>query len=520
MYFGAFCHFFLYYVNTISDELLRNIESIDAIDDEGQATTGLSGVKVNGSMHLKQAMWSPNLSNSGEPLYERIAAALERDIRSGLLDAGSRLPTLKELAAVLGITPGTVNRAYELARRRGLVEGEVGRGTFVRSQVEKVATEVPRPAPTHLPEAASGELIDLSIVKPNLALQEPYMRSAMLELAHSHMLTDMLDYTPDGGHPLHRQAGAKWMQQTGLPAKAEQVLLTAGAQHGIWVAVSALTKPGDLVLCESLCYPGVASVVHSLGRRLLGVHMDEQGMDAIGLRDACQRERPAMVICIATCQNPTTSVMSATRRSEIAEIAREFDVVLVDDDLYGFLAPTPVQPLASFAPERTLYLTSLSKSVASTLRLGYLHGPPEWLARLAAVVRTSIWMVSPLAAQLASHLIASGKAQEMAQAQRAEAQARQTMVRELLGQFEYRSLPTSFHIWLKLPSCWNSSDQFVAVARGHQLLLSSGDAFSVNRDGEGRQYVRIAIMAGSRDQMRFVLTKLRGLLDTPGSTWF
>lgn len=463
-------------------------------------------------------MWSPDLQTSDGPIYVRLAAALERDIRSGLLGTGSRLPTLKELAATLGVTPGTVNRAYELARRRGLVEGEVGRGTFVRGHGEKTAIASLAPQVAVQPEIPS-EWVDLSIVKPNMAIQEPYVRSAMLELAQSPTLMDMLDYTPDGGHPLHRQAGAVWMHHTGLSAKAEQVLLTAGAQHGLLVAVSALTKPGDLVLCESLCYPGVASVVLSLGRRLRGVRLDEQGMDPTCLRDACRQERPAMVICIATCQNPTTSVMSAARRSEIAEIAREFDVILVDDDLYGFLAPTPVPPLASFAPERTLYLTSLSKSVASTVRLGYLHCPPEWLARLAASVRTSIWMVSPLAAQLATNLINSGKAYEMAQAQRAEAQARQIMARELLGQYEYRSLPTAFHIWLKLPSQWTSGDQFATLARGHQLLLSGGDAFSVNRDGDGRQYVRIALMAAGREQMRFVLTKLSGLLETPDSAW-
>jgi len=470
-------------------------------------------------MQAEQIMWSPNLQASDGPIYERIAAALERDIRSGLLGVGRRRPTLKELAAALGVTPGTVNRAYELAQRRGLVEGEVGRGTFVRGHGEKAAPAVPAAPPfATLPEASS-EWVDLSIVKPNMAIQEPYLRAAMLELAQSPALTDMLDYTPDGGHPLHRQAGASWMHHTGLPAKSEQVLLTAGAQHGLLVSVSALTKPGDLVLCESLCYPGVASVVLSLGRRLRGVRMDEQGMDPTNLRDVCKQERPAMVICIATCQNPTTSVMSAARRSEIAEIAREFDVILVDDDLYGFLAPTPVPPLASFAPERTLYLTSLSKSVASTVRLGYLHGPPEWLARLAASVRTSVWMVSPLAAQLATNLITSGKAHEMAQAQRSEAQARQLMAKELLGQFEYRSQPTAFHVWLKLPARWTSGDQFAALARGHQLLLSGGDAFSVNRDGEGRQHVRVALMASTREQMRFVLTKLRGLLDTPDSAW-
>lgn len=460
-------------------------------------------------------MWDPKLQQTDGPIYEKIAAALERDIRAGVLSHGDRLPTLKELAARLGVTPGTVNRAYELAQRRGLAGGEVGRGTFVRAPSVQPASSAPAPAAAE----QGNELVDLSIVKPNMQLQEPYVRAALLELAQSPILSEMLDYTPDGGHPLHRQAGAAWMQQAGLAARAGQVLLTAGAQHGLWVAVNALTRQGDLVLCESLCYPGVASVVHSMGRRLKGIGMDDEGMDPERLREQCLQERPALTICIATCQNPSTAVMSAARRERIAALAREFDFLLVDDDLYGFLAPEPVAPLASFAPERTLYLTSLSKSVLSTVRMGYLHCPPEWLGRLAASVRTSVWMVSPLAAQLATHLINSGKALEMSLAQRAEAQARQLMARELLGRFEYRCQPTGFHIWLKLPPGWSGGDQFAALARGHQLLVAGGDAFSMNRDGEGRQYVRIALMAGSRAQMRFVLTKLAGLLNTPDTLW-
>lgn len=465
-------------------------------------------------------MWAPDLHEFDGAIYTRIADALENDIRTGRLAPGTRLPTLKELAALVGVTPGTVNRAYELAQRRGLVEGEVGRGTFVLNKAARSSASRSSVAPTApRSDESKTDVIDLSIVKPNLQLQEPFIRTALGELARSNGLLDMLDYTPDGGHLLHRQAGAAWMQASGFAADAEQVLLTAGAQHGLWVAVNALTQPGDLVLCESLCYPGVASVVMSLGRRIRGVRMDDEGMEPNSLQELCRQERPAMVICIATCQNPTTAVMSAQRRKDIAQIARDFDVILLDDDLYGFLAPTPAAPLATFAPERTVYVTSLSKSVVSTIRVGYIHCPPEWLPRMAASVKTSIWMVSPLGAQIASNLIMSGKAAEMTRSQRDEARVRQTIAHKLLGQYEYRSQPTSFHIWLKLPVRWPSGEHFAALARGHRLLIAGGDAFAVNRDDQGRQYVRIALMASDQERMRFVLTKLAGLISTPDSVW-
>lgn len=462
-------------------------------------------------------MWTPKLLDYPGPLYEKIAAALARDIGTGLLPPGTRLPTLKALAAALGVTPGTVNRAYELAQRQGLVEGAVGRGTFVRGQAPTpVAGTNERGARAADPDS---DWIDLSIIKPNVRLQVGYASDALRELAHEPDLNGLLDYTPDGGLPRHREAGAAWMQGAGLAARAEQVVLTAGAQHGLWVAVNALTRPGDLVLCESLCYPGIASVVLGLGRRLKGIAVDDQGMTPDGLRTLCRDERPAMTICIATCQNPTAAVMSATRRQQIAGIAREFDFVLVDDDIYGFLTPAPLPPLASFAPERSLYLTSLSKAALPSLRLGYVHGPAEWLTRLAASVRTSIWMVSPLAAQLATTLISSGKAQELANAQRGEAAARQLIARELLGHHPCQALPASYHLWLRLPDHWRGSEQFVTLARSHRLMVAGGDSFAMNRDAEGRQHVRIALMGPTREQLRFALTKLAGLLNTPDTAW-
>ncbi|MBI1907363.1 MAG: PLP-dependent aminotransferase family protein [Rhodocyclales bacterium] len=465
-------------------------------------------------------MWTPNLLDYEGPIYEKIAAALARDIASGVLPPGARLPTLKALAAALGVTPGTVNRAYEVAQRQGLVDGEVGRGTFVRGSAVAPASA---PAAPGMPPPAAADLgndwIDLSIIKPNVHLQAGYARTLLRDLAETPDLSGLLDYTPDGGRPRHREAGARWMQAMGMPARAEQVVLTAGSQHGLWVAVNALTRPDELVLCESLCYPGIASVVLSLGRRLKGVATDDQGMTPDALRAQCRDERPALTICIATCQNPTAGVMSVERRERIAAIAREFDFILVDDDIYGFLAPEPLPPLASFAPERSLYLTSLSKSALPSLRLGYVHGPAEWLTRLAASVRTSIWMVSPLAAQLATTLIDSGKARELASTQRGEAAARQLIARELLGHHAYRALPASYHLWLKLPPHWSSGEQFAALARSHKLIVAGGDSFAMNRDGEGRQYVRIALMGPTREQLRFALTKLAGLLSTPDAAW-
>jgi len=180
------------------------------------------------------SMWVPHYSDLAQPVYLMIADALEQDIGNGRLAPGDRLPTLKDLAESLQVTPGTIGRAYDEAAKRGLVVGEVGRGTFVLQQ-----RPAPAPAPTApLRPAAlkheSGQ-IDLSIIKPNDANTTDWLRQSVADLAHAPDLSQVLDYTTDGGHALHKQAGARWVQRSLPDANWQQIVLTSGAQHGLLV---------------------------------------------------------------------------------------------------------------------------------------------------------------------------------------------------------------------------------------------------------------------------------------------
>lgn len=321
-------------------------------------------------------MWVPQLSEFSQPMYLSIADALARDINNGVLNEGDRLPTLRELATTLNVTPGTISRAYSEAHRRRLVQGEVGRGTYVLNQKQlELPASNSAAAPLNL---GQSELLDLSIIKPYSETLEYWLRGALVGMAKSTDFARALDYAPDGGHPAHREAGAQWLRHSLPDAQWQQVVITAGAQHGLMVAMSALTNAGDLVLCEALCYPGIISLAHGLERRLRGVPMDDEGIIPEALRELCLREKPAMLVCVATCQNPTAAIMSQKRRAQIAALAEEFDFIILDDDIYGFLATDPsIKPLSAFAPDRSVYLTSLSKSVMPALRVGYIYSPPK-----------------------------------------------------------------------------------------------------------------------------------------------
>jgi len=458
-------------------------------------------------------MWVPLLNAFNQPVYLSIADALGRDIASGVLKPGERLPTLRELAQVLQVTPGTVSRAYGEAQRRGLLQGEVGRGTYVRA-TPPAEPVVPEPVVQPASLALEPRVLDLSLIKPAGDTASTWLRGALVDLANHTDFAQALDYAPDGGHPAHREAGALWLRHSLPEAVWQQVVITAGAQHGLLVAISALSESNDLILCESLCYPGIISLAHSLQRRLRGVAMDEEGIIPAALRELCQRERPRMLVCVATCQNPTTATMSHQRRAEIAAIAEEFDFLILDDDIYGFLATdTTLRPLASYAPERSVYLTSLSKSVLPALRIGYLYAPPRLLSRLTAMVRSSVWMPSPLTAQLASNIIQQGLDQHLVQLQRDEAAKRQAMARALLPGLQIKAQAHSYHLWLELPEPW-SADEFATLARAQGVKVLSGSQFQAERSGDSRG-VRIVLMSPTReDELGFALTQLASLAGT------
>lgn len=462
------------------------------------------------SLWSSASMWVPQLSEFNQPVYLSIADALARDIGSGLLNDGDRLPTLRELAVTLNVTPGTISRAYSEAQRRGLVQGEVGRGTYVLAQPPLVLPEGSSAPSLSLGQA---EALDLSIIKPYSETLEYWLRGALVGMARSSDFGRALDYAPDGGHPAHREAGAQWLRHSLPEANWQQVVITSGAQHGLMVAISALSNAGDLVLCESLCYPGIISVAHGLERRLRGVGMDEEGILPEALREQCLREKPALLVCVASCQNPTTAIMSPRRRAQIAAIAEEFDFLIIDDDIYGFLATDPsIKPLSSYAPQRSVYLTSLSKAIMPALRVGYLYSPPKLLSRLSSMVRSSVWMPSPLTAQLASNVIVEGLDRKLVQTQRNEAAARQAIARDVFAGLEIRTQPHSYHLWLTLPEPW-TGDEFATLARANGVLVMSGSQFQVER-GASSRCVRVVLMSPTtQDELRFALTQLASLIE-------
>jgi DNA-binding transcriptional MocR family regulator len=446
-------------------------------------------------------IWIPDLSAFSGPRYKAIAEALATDMRSGRLKAGERLPTHRELAYRLGVTVGTVTRAYAEAQRRGLLEGHVGRGSFL-------AQPVSLPASFAMADHESG-MIELSLAFPPPQSSDQLLQRTFAELSRQSGVARLLDYQPHGGMAHHRAAGAAWMERFGFSVPAERIIVTASAQHGLTICIGALLRPGDLLLTEPLTYPGIRAVADLFKLRLRSVAQDESGVRPDALEAACREDSPRALYCMPTLQNPTGTTMPAERRQAIAAVLRKYRLPAIEDDTYGFLVEAP-PPLATFAPDLGHYLLGTSKSMAPGLRVGFLAVPPGQSAPFIAALRATTWMAPTISAEIAARWIGDGTAAALSEGLRKTAIERQKLARRLLDGFDYRAHPNSFFGMLHLPAPWRASD-FVGAAARRGVRLRAAETFSTDQPAPAA--IRLCV-SGLADPNRLAdgIGRLVGLL--------
>ncbi len=452
-------------------------------------------------------IWRPSIEHINGPRYLALVQVLQSDIEHGLLKPGMRLPTHRDLAKQLGVTVGTVSRAYAEAERRGLTGGEVGRGTYVKQSTQMDMAPF---VPPRLPG-----LIDLSVLKANEQIYQQAAIEGLARLARHPDIATLLTYQPMHGIETQRHAASRWLHRFGFAsANPDQIVLTSGAQHGLSVCIAALSEPGELILTENHCYTGISGIASQLHRRRVqGIEMDDQGLIPESLAQVCKMGGARLLVCVPNLHNPTTATMSEARRHEIIAVAREYDLKIIEDDVCGFLLDGQLPTLAQLAPERTCYVTGLAKSIMPSLRIGIVHAPYPWNEVIASAVRTSTWMTSPLMAELFAQWENDGTAERLAGEQRQEAIARQRLACQYLGHFSYHTHPQSMHMWLDVPEPWRV-DHFVTEAQNRNVSLVSGDLFAVARY-DATHAVRLCLSSpATRDDLVQGLTILAEMLGT------
>ncbi|TPG55935.1 PLP-dependent aminotransferase family protein [Roseomonas nepalensis] len=440
--------------------------------------------------------WVPKIEDGTGPIYLAVADAIGTAVARGELRAGARLPTHRALAGALRVDLTTITRAYAEARRRGLLQATVGRGTFVRAGLPAVAGE----------EGGPERVVDLGMNLPphpaDLPLPEVIQRGLDALLADADPAS-LLTYREGAGTRAERAAGAAWLRPTLGETDPERVLLSPGAQPALLAALSTMAKQGDAVLADALTYPGIRGVADALGLRLVGVPGDADGMLPDAAEAACRAQAARVLYLTPTIHNPTAATMPPARRRAIVAVARRQGLRILEDDAYGLLPSEPIPALASLAPEITVHVATLSKVLSPVLRVAYLVAPDAAAARtVSAALRAGVLMASPLLSGLMTAWIGDGTAGAIVSAVRRECAARQQIASGILPPGGFDAHPEGLHLWLRLPPHWDRLDFAAHLRRRDGLALVPSDAFWI---GEGRppDAVRVSIgAAASRDVLR------------------
>lgn len=401
--------------------------------------------------------------------YTDLVDLLMEAIEGGILSPGDRLIPQRQLAYEINVAVGTVSRAYTEATRRGLVVGEIGRGTYIASLSS--------------PKSAAGDVDSNGNANftHNRLPVDGYVGEfcgSLAYIAKRPNVAAMLDYPRDGSDVHFRTVAANWISTVGMDVSPNSVIVCNGVQHGLAVILGVLCMPGDLIVAEELNYPGLRLLGQTYHLRLKGVAMDAYGMIPEALEEVCRAEKPKFVFIQPTVHNPTAAVVPIERRARIAEIVERHDLTLIEDDIYAFLPETPMKPISALIPDRSYYVTGTSKTLGAGIRVGYIVAPPASVHKLTAMVHATTWIPAPFMVEIASRWMVDGTAKRIIDSHRQSARQRQQIVAEALQGFNYRSQDTSFHLWLELPRQWRH-DEFVFECLDGGLAVSSSQGFVV-----------------------------------------
>jgi GntR family transcriptional regulator/MocR family aminotransferase len=466
------------------------------------------------------------------PIYMQIIQALIRDIEGGRLPSGTYLPSSRELAATLGVNRKTVVLAYEDLIAQGWLASAGTRGTRVSTSLPAARDAKPVSVtdtshaepdyeflqPPERPLALpGGSGLKLDEGAPDGRLFPPELLARAYRAAiHRASRENRLQYRdPRGSIALRRSIAHMLRTQRGLPVGVENICITRGSQNGILLATHALIRPGDSVIVESLTYEPAVAAFRACGAKIVPVPLDGDGMDVGAVEYAARRHAVRAVFVTPHHQFPTTVALRPERRLRLLELARQFGFAIIEDDYdheFHFQSQ-PLLPMAAYAPQKVVYVGSMSKLLLPALRIGYVAAPAPVIASIAHMVSVTDGMGNTLTEDAAAELIENGELRRHTRkVHQIYAQRRQnfaTLLDSLLaGLVEYRMPDGGLAFWLRFAA---DLDRIEARAAENGLRFASSRSFATTPDAE--RGLRIGFASLDDGETRSALDALRRAAD-------
>lgn len=451
-----------------------------------------------------EIIWVPKLDKDDSvPLYTRLVQAIQDDINKGILMRGFKMPPQRVLANQLGINHGTVTRAYKICEEKGLVNGIIGKGTFV-------ATSPGLPV-SLLTDHKNTDIINLGMAIPL------YECNPLIELATTQIQSSMdygltMTYCPPEGHIKHRYVAANWLKHYKMEAKAENILITSGTQNALSIILMTLFEKGDRIVVDEYTYTGLKSLASYMNIILIPVKGDENGMDIDSLVATCKREQPKGIYLISDYQNPTSLTLSAEKRIALAKVIKEYSLLLMEDATFSFCLEQKMMPISAIIPEQSLYIMGTSKAISPAFRISYIVAPSAMVDQLAHGLNNIIWMASPFTSEIVSLLQSSGAYERIENEKIRVLKERNACFDRIMTGYKAHESNTSCYRFIELPDGYDDIElEYLALEKGVQIL--SANRFFVGAKPE-HPTLRLAVSApNSYEDLEKALSVVKDLLD-------
>lgn len=424
--------------------------------------------------------WRPKREELEKPYYLSLAGLLEQEIVEGRLQAHTKLPPQRELADFLDFNVSTITRAYKLCELKGLLYAVTGRGTFVASGICAGDTFIEK----------KSRCIEMGMIKPFYETNDMVLEAARAILKRGDAV-GLLEYNNPLGTDRQLCAAVCWLQRHGVRVEKRGVLIAAGAQNALSVILLSLFQAGDKIAVDEFTYTNFKGLANLLQIQLIAVRGDNYGMLPEALEALCKNTEIRGAYLMPTCSNPTGAFMPQDRRKELAEVMLRFNLLLIEDDIYSFLAPQGTVSFFSFMPKQTLHICSLSKSLCAGMRVAFVAFPEQYRDRLVSGMLHMNLKTVALNAEIMAELIESGKADEIVQ-KKIELAVRRNQIYEKFFQKEEGNIARFFH-WMKLPSGLTGEEaELLALQNGVHVLGSHRFA---QGGGEKAAFLRLSVVS-------------------------
>ncbi|MGE7590990.1 PLP-dependent aminotransferase family protein [Peribacillus sp. NPDC101480] len=469
--------------------------------------------------------------NTGVSLSKQIYQSIVDRIRSGLLEEGLNLPSVRTLSKQLEVSLVTVVKAYKQLELDGFVTSIQGKGTFVKTKIREKKREkeafpsydwqlslqdyLPRSQFARYHMAPQKVHLSSSMIDPKLLPNRYFGQEVQRVLSENPELLSI--YGNIQGDSQLRSEMSAYLKKSGVLSTPENILVTSGLQQGIDLIARTFVGPGDVVIMEAPTYPGAIDIFRGRGATILTVPVDKDGMRIDILQNMCEKHKPKVIFTIPTFHNPTGVVMSLKRRKQLLDIARSIHCIIVEDDpcseiYFKKKPPVTLKSMDQFG--NVIYLKGLSKTIAPSCRIGILTAAGSIFNRLLAA-KANADLGSPLLTQKAIiPLINSKRMIDHTKKLRTALKIRRDLVLDLLTSLSPEGVSWTIpegglNVWISLPS-WIDSHFLLSEAKKQQVTFLPGTACFTS--GQENNHLRISYSYLNEELLTQGITTLCNIL--------